>query len=608
MSEIRNDGNILNLLRRTFLHIRPRRKYHFFILLLLTIITSFAEVVSLGSVLPFIGIMTQPEQVYNAESLAFLVNFVSASEPSDLVLPLTIIFIIAAIFSGLLRLTLLRSTIYLSNATGADLSEDIYLRTLYQPYQVHISRSSSEIISGLTQKVSVATSVLTSIVQAITSLFLLTAILLTLVYIDPMIALLSLSAFGFCYLIIALMTRGMLKSNSIEIAKLQTEVVKNLQEGLGSIRDVLLDSSQLVYSKQYKVDISSLLRSTGENQFITLSPRFAMESIGMVLIAFFAYLLTFRTGGISSAIPLLGALALAAQRLLPLLQLIYGNWSNVTGNQSALGEVADFLEQKIPKENEIKVNSYLGFKKKIEFKNINFSYDEDNSSILKDANFSIDKGSRVGIVGQTGSGKSTLVDILMSLLEPISGQIYVDDKELKKNDYKLWRSMISHVPQSIFLTDSSIKDNIAFGLDSSLINLSLVEESGKSAMLSDFINSLEKGYDTLVGEGGARISGGQKQRIGLARALYKESSILVLDEATSALDDDTERKVMDSIKNLSNNQTIIIIAHRLSTLESCNKILYLEDGLLVDLGTYRDFINSEKFPKMEFDEDKQSAS
>ena len=608
MPEMKENKGILNFLHRAFLNVRPQRKFQFFLLLLLTIVTSFAEVVSLGSVLPFIGILTQPEQVYNSESLSFLVTFTAASLPSDLIIPLTIIFIIAAIFSGLLRLLLLRSTIYISNSTGADFSEDIYLRTLHQPYKVHLSRSSSEIISGLTQKVSVATSVLASIIQAITSLVLLSAILLTLIYIDPVIALMSMGVFGLCYLIIALITRVRLKNNSKDISELQTKVVKTLQEGLGSIRDVLLDSSQPVYSKQYKVSISALLRSTGENQFITLSPRFAMETIGMVLIASFAYLLTFRAGGIASAIPLLGALALAAQRLLPLLQLIYGNWSNITGNQSALRDVVALLEQKIPKEDKAGLMSHLEFKEKIEFRNITFSYDKKDSLILKDANLTIDKCSMVGIVGPTGSGKSTVLDILMSLLEPISGKIFIDDQELKKRDYKKWKSIISHVPQSIFLTDSTIKENIAFGHDRSLINSDLVEESAKKAMLSDFIESLEIGYDTLVGEGGARISGGQKQRIGLARALYKESEILILDEATSALDNDTERKVMDSVKKLSKNQTIIIIAHRLSTLESCNKILHLEDGLLNDLGTYKDFISSEKFSKIEFDEDKQSAS
>ena len=285
-------------------------------------------------------------------------------------------------------------SIRVSNATGSDLSQEVYKKTLFQPYSVHISRNSSEIISGITQKVTAVTSVLTSLITVFTSLFLLIAILGTLIYIDPIIALTSLSSFGIIYTFIAVITKRKLTYNSIDIANEQTNVVKVLQEGLGAIRDVLIDGTQKLYTKSYGFSVRKLLKATGDNQFITLFPRYAMETIGMLLIAGFAYYaFKYMTndGGINGVLPVLGALALAAQRLLPLLQQIYGNWSGVFGSEKALEEVLELLNQPMPDYLIADQIKPLNFKKYIYLKDISFKYNESSETILEAINLKIKK-------------------------------------------------------------------------------------------------------------------------------------------------------------------------------------------------------------------------
>ena len=333
----------IKILVRLFQHISRRRRYQFAGLLSLTMLSSLAEVVSLGAVVPFIGILTQPETVFHAPLISRIVRWFGITSAQGLVLPLVVSFIVAAVVAGALRVLLLWTSIRLANATGADLSIEVYRRTLYQPYSVHVARSSSEIISGITQKIATATSVLTSLVTVITSALLFFAIVITLIAIDPVVATIALISFGVSYGVIAFVTHRRLVRNSQSIALQQTKVVKTLQEGLGAIRDVLLDGSQSVYCDVYKKSIQQLQRATGENQYITLAPRYVMEALGMVLIGVFAYAMSNQHKVVGAALPILGALALGAQRLLPLLQQLYGNWTFVAGSQASMVDVICLL-------------------------------------------------------------------------------------------------------------------------------------------------------------------------------------------------------------------------------------------------------------------------
>lgn len=603
MESNRAPTSLLALLVCLFKHINHRRRYQFLLLLGLTLISSFAEVVSLGAVVPFIGILTQPEQVFNAPLMSGIIQGLGITTSADLVLPLTIMFGVAAVVAGGLRLLLLWVSIRLANATGADLSIDVYFRTLYQPYSVHVARSSSEIISGITQKVAAASSVLISLVTVVTSAALFVAILVTLLAIDPLVASVALVTFGFAYIVIAWKTRHRLARNSEYIAQEQTQVVKALQEGLGAIRDVLLDGTQAVYCDVYRKAIQKLQKATGENRYINQAPRYGMEALAMVLIAALAYILSFQEGGVGAALPVLGALALGAQRLLPLLQQLYGNWAVVTGSQAALTDVLVLLEQPLPDYDYGLDPKPLSIQSEIRFDNVYFKYDNEGPWVLNGINLVIPKGSRTGFVGSTGSGKSTILDLLMSLLDPTKGKILLDGQPINNTFRQAWQRAIVHVPQSIFLADTTIAENIAFGVPTELIDFERVRQAADQAQIADFIESRPEGYGALVGERGICLSGGQRQRIGIARALYKQAAVLIFDEATSALDSITEKAVMNAIENLNRELTILIIAHRLTTLEHCDSIVQLENGKIVAQGSYDYFMNNDpsfqKYVKVE---------
>lgn len=578
------------LIIRLFRHINHRRRRQFGLMLVLTLASSVAEVISLGAILPFIGILTQPERIFNSPKMALVVQKLGITSAADLVLPITVGFVLAAVAAGGLRLFVLWFNIRLANATGADLSIEVYRRTLYQPYRVHVSRSSSEIVSGLTQKVGLATDILIALIALVTSATLFTAILLTLFAIDPWVATISALSFGVSYAWVALFTRQRLLRNSQSIAQESTQVVKALQEGLGAIRDVLLDGTQSVYSDIYRRAIQKLRRAGGDNAHMNQTPRYAMESLGMVLIAVLALFLSKQPGGVGAALPVLGALALGAQRLLPLLQQSYANWATVIGSQVSMSDVLDLLDQPLSEDLLKPASTPLAFQDSIRFDNVYFHYGDKGPWVIDGANLNIKKGTRVGFIGSTGSGKSTVLDLLMYLLEPTQGKIWVDDQIIDNKLQRAWQRAIAHVPQSIYLADTTIAENIAFGVPIDQIDLDRVRQAASQAQIVEFIENSPEGYHTFVGERGIRLSGGQRQRIGIARALYKQATVLVFDEATSALDNVTEEAVMSSIENLNRDLTILMIAHRITTLKNCDMIVQLERGKIVAQGSYECFI------------------
>ena len=314
----------------------------------------------------------------------------------------------------------------------------------------------------------------------------------------------------------------------------------------------------------------------------------------MVLIDIFVLALTNRPGGITSALPLLGMLALGAQRLLPLMQQIYGNWSVVAGSHAALNDVVNLLNQPFPSNHYKEESKPINIENSFSLQNIQFRYNDDTPWVLDNISLEIKKGSRIGLIGATGSGKSTTLDLIMGLLEPSKGSLVVDNRIIDDSLIRSWRRTVAHVPQSIFLADSSIAENIAFGVLPDQIDMDRVKKAASKAMISDFIESRKNNYNEIVGERGVRLSGGQRQRIGIARALYKKANIIIFDEATSALDNETEEIVMETIRNLGNDLTLIIVAHRLTTLKDCTKIIELQNGKISRTGSFQDIIQDQE--------------
>jgi ATP-binding cassette subfamily B protein len=576
-------------------HLSKRRQKQFWLLLILMLIASLSEIISVGAVLPFLGILTAPEQVYQHPLMQPVIQILELTEPSQLILPLTIFFIVAALLAGSIRLTLLYVMTRLSFSTGADLSISIYRRTLYQEYEVHVSRNSSEVINSIITKTNtVIYGILTPTLAFISSVILLIGIMGVLFAINISVALSAFIGFGLLYLLVIGYTKKQLTNNSKVVADQSTQMVKSLQEGLGGIRDLLIDGTQQFYCKLYRNADLPLRLASGNNLFISGSPRFAMEAIGMTLIAGLAYVMTQQEGGMVTSIPVLGALALGAQRLLPALQQAYGAYSSIKGSNSSLEDVLNLLDQPLPEYADQPPAKPIPFKKEIKITNLNFRYTKDSPWVLKNISLSLEKGTSIGFIGETGSGKSTLLDIIMGLLPPTSGKLIIDQQPINNQNNRSWQANIAHVPQNIFLSDGSIEENIAFGIAKEKIDYQRVKKAAKQAQIAELIEEWKEGYQTFIGERGVRLSGGQRQRIGIARALYKEANVLIFDEATSALDSETEREVMKSIKNLGKEITVLIIAHRLTTLKECDKIVKLDKNQTIHEGSYREIIGEQK--------------
>jgi ATP-binding cassette subfamily B protein len=556
------------------------------------IVTSFVEVVSIGAVVPFLGALTAPDQIFVHPLAQPFVNALGLTDSKQVLLPLTIAFSTGALLAGLMRLILLWAQTRLSHSIGADFSISIYRRTLYQSYAVHTARNSSEVISGISNKANaVVFSIVMPVLYIVNSAVMLVAIVLVLLSIEPVIAITAFVGFGVIYVVVILVTKKALLRDSKRINEESNQVIKALQEGLGGIRDVLIDGTQDTYCDIFRKADIPLRRAIANVDIIGGCPRFVIEALGMVLIATLAYILVGRPAGVTSAIPILGVLALGAQRLLPALQQAYGGWTRIRGGQSSLEGVLDLLDQPLPDYASAISPPSVPFEHSITLNNLSFKYTKNTPWVLRPSlNLNIPKGCRIGFIGNTGSGKSTLLDIIMGLLQPTRGSLVIDGVEISEQNCRGWQAHLAHVPQTIFLADCSISENIAFGVKAEKIDHARVRQAAQKAQIAQTIESWSEQYSTLVGEQGMRLSGGQRQRIGIARALYKEADVIIFDEATSALDNATEQAVMESIENLSNTLTVIIVAHRLSTLKNCTTIVELADGEIVRVGDYQNII------------------
>lgn len=591
-----NENSHVNSLIRLWVNIELKRKFQFALFGILMIFSSFAEIISLGAILPFLSLLTSPEKLFNDIHFKPIFNLLEIENQQQLLLPLTTFFVISIIISGLIRLSVLWVQTRLSTSIAAELGMEVYRKTLYQPYLVHTSRNTSEIITGINKANGIAGHTIMPILIILSSLFIIITILFTLIFIDPLIAISSFIGFGAIYFVIMKSSNNILLREGDIINKNSSKVIKSIQEGLGGIRDIIIDSNQKKYCDLYKNANFPLLKAHSKVQFISNSPRFVIEALGMILITILSYILAKREDGIIGAIPVLGVLVMGIQRLLPLFQQCFSSWATLKGSKSSLNKILMYLDQKIPENHdENNYNNNFKFSESITAENISFKYNNDSLNIFEDISFKIRKGTKIGIIGETGSGKSTLLDIIMGLISPTSGRLLIDNTELNNLNLIQWQKHIAHVPQSIFLADTTIEENISFSSSQSLINMTKVINAAKRAKISETIQGWSSGYKTNVGERGVKLSGGQRQRIGIARALYKEADLIVFDEATSALDSATEQEVMSQIDSFDDNLTVIIIAHRVSTLKNCTTIFELKNRKLIEHGNYEQLINKKKY-------------
>lgn len=578
------------LLPRVWRQLSRRRRRQCALVMAVTVGGALAELLSVGAILPFLAALVEPARVWGlpgvARAAAAISPVLGAASPDVATLRafVTGAFIAAVLLASITRVLGIWATTRLSYLVGTDIGIALYQRVLHQPYERHVARHSSEVVSRVVRSAGdLVGHVWLPALRIASAAVVLLTLVGALVALEPLVALVVLGGFGGLYALLLWGTRRRVARYALEATRAREELLRAIQEGLGGIRDILLEGSQPAWAAHFSRAQWPLRRA---QSFITALgdiPRHAVEGAGLALFAAVTFVWVSGSGGGTSALPLLGAFALGTQRMLPVLQQLYSSALRLRASRAELAQTLELLEEPLPARAEGPL-ALLPFERGMALAGVSFRYAARDAWVLRDVNWDIARGARVGVIGVTGAGKSTLVDLLLGLLTPTEGALCVDGVPLSARATPAWQARLAHVPQHIFLADASVAENIAFGVDAAAIDLVRVREAAMRAQLHDDIESWPEGYQTRVGERGAMLSGGQRQRIGIARALYRDAEVLVLDEATSALDETTEDALLAALHSLSPRPTVVLVAHRLRTLAGCDEVVELREGTIARRG------------------------
>ncbi|RDB44267.1 ABC transporter ATP-binding protein [Halomonas sp. DQ26W] len=560
---------------------------------ILIIIMAFAEVVSVISIGPFMAVVGDMSRLEGEGWLAQAYTLSGVDSPQRFLTLMGIavlsILILAALFS---MYTTWRLSLYGAHV-GAELSSRLYLYYLHQSWMFHAGGSSSRLINRVSQEVQrVTTKIINPFMQFNAKVVMVICMSLTILIYNPVVAAIGVVIFVTTYMLLYKTVRRFLIANGKRISQAQTQRFKLMTEGFGGIKDLLLLHRQATYTQQFDKASHRVARGQGVTQGLSDAPRYAIELVAFGSVIFLVlYLLNIHQGNLGAILPALSIYALAGFKMLPAYQKIYSSVSHIRGNLAAYEAIrGDLLASRSPEaystaDNQPEATPMVPASA-IQLEDVVFHYPGKEEPALNGFTLTIPAKSRVGLVGESGSGKSTAVDLLLGLILPQQGRVLVDGMPLDKENLANWQAGVGFVPQHIFLADASILENVAFGLPRDRIDVVQVEEALRMAQLDTLIDSFPEGLETQVGERGVQLSGGQRQRIGIARALYRKAHVLVLDEATSALDGITEKRVMEDIDQVAGGKTLVMIAHRLSTVRGCDIIYVLDEGRVVDSGTY----------------------
>ncbi len=563
---------------------------------------AFLDMLGVASIMPFMAVLMNPEIIETNAFLNLMYRFVFSfgieNEQQFIFLLGIIVFILlflSLFFKALTTYAQMRFT-YMREFT---LCKRLVERYLHQSYDWFLNRNSADLGKTILSEVDrVISGGLNTIMNLIAHSLVAFAILLLLIIVDPKLALIVGITIGTAYIILYKFSKSILKRTGEERLEANKWRFTAVSEAFGAIKEIKVGGLENTYSKRFSDPAKKYASSQLSSQILVQLPRFALEAIafgGLLLITL--YLMT-QNESLIDIVPIIALYAFAGYRLMPAMQQIYNSIGSLRFIDPSLNYIYNELKNlKLEKYN--KETNKVIFEKNITLNSIDYLYPNSSRTTLKNIFFTISSRSTVGIVGLTGGGKTTIVDIIMGLLEPQKGKLEVDGKEINKNNKRSWQKCLGYVPQHIYLSDDTMAANIAFGIDEKNIDQNYLEKVSKIANLHEFVcNELPQKYKTTVGERGVRLSGGQRQRIGIARALYNKPKVLILDEATSALDNVTEKAVMEAVHNLGNNMTIIIIAHRLTTVKNCDKIFLLQNGELKDQGTYEKLIQNNNIFKV----------
>ena len=566
---------MLNLISAIKSYLSSIRKVQLIILSVLMIFLSVAEAISLASIVPFIGVFMNPDMFFSNPWLSFFINFFGINNNDQLFLLVTIIFISLLILSFLIRIFTLYLTNKITYFIEADLKIKIFKYNINQSYSYHLKKSSYIVMSNIVQKTNAIAVFANSFIQilgcSLTVLFILGVLLI----IEPFIIFSISSVVIFFFIFIAFLNRDRILKNSEKISQNQDKIVSTFQDSVGYIGEIILYSLQNIFTTKFNKSSQQIAESQTYNVNIQQSPRIYLEYLTLFCLVILIFYFNQSEFEIVNSFTLLAALGYGSQKVIPLINRVYVCYSSMRNVQASVIDVLSVLDSSKKEENENLLSEKIILDSSIKLDNIYFSYNNDENYILKNISLEIKKGSKVGIKGTTGSGKSTLSNIIVGLLDPTKGKLIVDDILINSQNKSAWQKNIAIVPQNIFLNDVSIAENIAIGIEKDKIDLEKIKNVARQAQISDLVENKPNQYNEKVGERGIKLSGGQKQRIGIARALYRDAKIILFDEATNQLDVDTETLIMDSMYSLDKEITVILIAHRLSTLERCDKVIDL---------------------------------
>lgn len=566
------------------------------VILFLMLVAAVLEVAGIGMIPAFVAIVADPDRVMQVDWLQPLFGMMAITTSKDLLIwgsvALVGIFIIKSAYIIVFNYFEAR---YIYNRRYT-ISHRLMRSYMHAPYIFHLQRNTAELLRNISQEINVFTSsVITNLLKMSREAVMTLAILVFLFVMEPLITVLVITLSGLGAGTFILLNKRKMKEYGQEEQERRAEMIKALNQGLGGIKDARVLNREEEFIDKFRIEALKSTHLMAYIRFIQQVPRPVVETTAVVGMLLVSVLLVWQDRPMGTIIPILTLFAMATVRLMPSIQQLVSMYTNLRYNMVSLNPIYDDLREleqynsKFTKDRKNKNSLY--FDKEIEIRNLSYSYPESVEQVLHRVSLTIPKGKAVAFVGSSGAGKTTLVDLVLGLLEPNGGEILLDGVNIQEN-LSAWQKNIGYIPQSIYLADESLRSNIAFGLPEAEIDDAKVMQAVELAQLEPMVSSLPNGLDTVVGEHGTRLSGGQRQRIGIARALYHDPKVLVMDEATSALDNITEKQITKAIESLKGERTLIIIAHRLTTVKNCDTLYFMENGKVIQEGTYPELVNS----------------
>jgi len=578
-------------------------KKRLYLLILAVIVMAVLDMVGVASIFPFLNVISDPDIIQKNVKLKWVYDKFNFSNKDVFLVALGVCSFVILVLNNILRAKIAVVLIRFSYVRRDVISKVLLEKYLYEPYAFFLNRNTSELTTYLVSEVArVVSGMLIPCLQVFARSLMALFIVVLLFVVNPVVASVIIVIIGGGYILIYGLLRKLVAKLGADMTEHSKGVYKSLHEAFGGVKDIKVLGKERFFIDNFSSSVSKLSDCYCWQFMFFQLPRYAFEILIFGGILFIAIFIAVIQGNYQDVVPIVGLYAFAAYRLMPTLQQIYQDVTSMRSSLAALEAVYKdyFMCSGKHEYDQIHQNQRFSFSKEIAFQNVSFQYPNAKELVVNDLNLTIKANSTIGLVGGSGAGKTTLVDILLGLFRPLNGVLSVDGEAINDQNLRSWQANIGYVPQSIYLCDDTIKQNIAFGVLDKNIDFQAVENAARLASIHDFIvQELPNGYESKVGERGVRLSGGQRQRIGIARALYHNPSVLVFDEATSSLDGITENAILEAIHNLSHKKTIIIVAHRFNTVKECEIIYLLDKGGIVDQGTYQGLLkNNEQFQKM----------